>query len=191
MDIRQFFFKNRSYTPIPLVLILIYFAQPSFNGAIFGLVFIALGEFIRISANRYAGGATRTVKVGAKSLVTSGPFSYVRNPLYLGNMVIYTGVVLFAGAPSVLGMMLLTWAFFVIQYSLIISLEEETLSEKFGEEYRVFCQYVPRLFPRLTPWKNDDDRVPLPAAKTLKIEKRTLQNIGGILIIILIRSLFN
>ncbi len=191
MDIRQFFFKNRSFTPVPLVLILIYFTRPSFSGAVIGLAFIALGELIRITANRYAGGATRTTSVGASSLVTSGPFAYVRNPLYLGNMIIYTGVVFFAGAPSVPAMMMITWAFFVIEYSLIISLEEETLREKFGEEYRVFCQYVPRLLPRLKAWDNPDDRIPRSVKETLKIEKRTLQNIGGILVIILIRSLFN
>ena len=115
MDIRQFFFKNRSYTPIPLVFILIYFTQPTFFGILLGLVVILIGESIRIYANRYAGGVTRTTKVGAKKLCTAGPFAYVRNPLYVGNMVIYTGVVLFAGAPSVIAMMILTWAFFVIQ----------------------------------------------------------------------------
>jgi len=190
MDIRKFFFKNRSYTPIPLVLILIYFAQPTFLGILLGLVIILIGESIRIYANRYAGGATRTTKVGAKKLCTSGPFAYVRNPLYVGNMVIYTGVVLFAGAPSVIAMMILTWSFFVIQYSLIVSLEEETLRDLFGEEYRVYCKYVPRLLPRLSAWENDDNRVPASFSKTFKVEKRTLQNIALILIIILLRSIF-
>ena len=190
MDIRRLLFKNRGYTPIPLVLLLIYYARPSFWGIVFSLIFIFLGETIRIYANRYAGGATRTTKVGAAALCTAGPFAYVRNPLYLGNMLIYTGVVFFAGAPSILAMLLLTWAFFIIQYSLIIALEEETLTEKFGDEYRIFCKYVPRLVPRVSAWRNSDDRVPRTLTSTLKIEKRTLQNILVILIIILVRSIF-
>ncbi len=190
MDIRRFLFKNRSYTPIPLVFLLIYFARPSFWGVAFGLIFIFWGEAIRIYANRYAGGATRTTKVGAAALCTSGPFAYVRNPLYLGNMIIYTGVVLFAGTPSVPAMLFLTWAFFIIQYSLIIALEEETLVGKFGDEYRTFCTYVPRLVPRVSAWHNSDDRVPRTIKNTLKIEKRTFQNILAILFIILVRSIF-
>lgn len=190
MDLRQFFFKNRSYTPVPLVLVLIYFARPQPIGMLWGLAFILIGELIRFLANRYAGSATRTMKVGAAKLCTAGIFARVRNPIYLGNMVIYTGVVFFAGAPSVLLMLAITWAFFITQYSLIISLEEETLAAKFGPEYHTYCTNVPRLVPRLQPWANDDNRRPRNFKATLKIEKRTLQNIGLILVIILIRSLF-
>ncbi|MFH1851084.1 MAG: isoprenylcysteine carboxylmethyltransferase family protein [Candidatus Neomarinimicrobiota bacterium] len=189
MELRQFFFKYRSYTPIPLVLILIYFARPKFSGILIGLVFILLGEATRITANRYAGGATRTTKIGAAALCTSGPFAHLRNPLYFGNMLLYTGVVFFAGAPSVTAMLILTWTFFIIQYSLIISLEEETLVKKFGDEYETFRRHVPRLIPRLTPWAGPDDRQPRSFQSTLKIEKRTLQNILAILIVIILRSL--
>ncbi len=188
MSLGNFFFKYRSYTPIPLVLILIYFARTTPAGIITGLVFIVLGESIRIYANRYAGGATRTVKVGASALCTSGPFARVRNPLYVGNMLLYTGVVFFAGAPSMPFMLLLTWAFFIIQYALIIDLEETTLKQKFGLEYETFCSNVPRLIPRLKAWSNNDDRVPKSIRATLKIEKRTLQNIIVVLIIIILRT---
>ena len=58
MDIRQFFFKYRSYTPIPIVLLIIYYSEPSQLYIMIGLSLIAAGEFIRISAVRYAGGAT-------------------------------------------------------------------------------------------------------------------------------------
>ena len=97
MDIRQFFFKYRSYTPIPLVLVLLYFSNPFQPAIYFGIGLLAVGESIRIWAVRYAGGRTRTRKVGAPKLVTSGPFAYVRNPLYLGNMLMYLGIVLIAG----------------------------------------------------------------------------------------------
>ncbi len=191
MSLGQFFFKYRSYTPIPLVLMVIYFARPTMAGIITGLIFITLGESIRIHANRYAGGATRTVKVGASALCTSGPFARVRNPLYIGNMFLYTGIVLFAGAPSVPLMMAITWGFFVIQYSLIVSLEEETLRTKFGKEYENYCINVPRLLPRLKAWAGDDDRQPKTIKATLKIEKRTLQNIAVIMVIIILRSVLS
>ena len=60
---------------------------------IIGLTLILLGELLRIWAVSYAGGITRTTKVGAQILCTTEPYSYTRNPLYIGNMIIYTGVV--------------------------------------------------------------------------------------------------
>ncbi len=190
MDIRNFFFSNRSYTPIPLALIIIYYSQPSWLMFMFGFLVLLAGEWIRLNAVRYAGGATRTMKVGAPSLCTSGPYARVRNPLYVGNMVMYTGIVLIAGAPNITWMLLLTWVFFGIQYSLIVDLEEETLVKLFGDAYENYRQFVPSLIPRILPWKNNDDRQPASWEKTFKTEKRTLQNISLIIIIIWIRSLF-
>ena len=79
MDIRQFFFKYRSYTPIPIVLlILLYYSKPIYPYYIIGVALMIIGEFIRIDAVRYAGGATRTRNVGAPFLCTSGPYSQTR-----------------------------------------------------------------------------------------------------------------
>ena len=84
MDIRNIFFKFRSYTPIPIALAIIYNSQPIIPFNILGILLIVIGEIIRINAVRYAGGATRTRNVGAPSLCTSGPYSHTRNPLYWG-----------------------------------------------------------------------------------------------------------
>ena len=167
-----------------------YFAQPGNSFIWYGLILLAFGEFIRFSGVRYAGGITRTTKVGAPSLCTSGPFSYVRNPLYIGNIIMYTGVVLIAGAPNVLVMLLITWCFFTVQYGLIIALEEETLTGLFGEEYQLYKQNVRAFFPRFTPWNPSDSRVPMSYKKTFKTEKRTLQNSLFVLFLILVRTQF-
>lgn len=190
MDIRNFFFKNRSYTPIPLALAIIYFSRPALPYLWIGILILFLGEFIRFNGVRYAGGVTRTTKVGAPSLCTSGPFAYVRNPLYLGNMLMYTGIVLIAGAPNLWVMLMVTWAFFIVQYSLIVSLEEETLTDLFGAEYETYKQHVPALFPRLTRWENNDDRQPKSIRKTLNTERRTMQNVLLIVIFLIIRAQF-
>ena len=126
MDIRQFFFKSRSYTPIPIVCLIIYFSEQSTTYLIFGVLLISFGELIRINAVRYAGGATRTRSVGAPFLCTSGPYSYTRNPLYCGNVIIYLGFVFFSGGIFMWEISILTILFFVFQYYHIISLEEET-----------------------------------------------------------------
>ena len=157
---------------------------------IIGLTLIFIGELLRIWAVSYAGGITRTTKVGAPSLCTTGPYSYTRNPLYIGNMIIYTGVVYVAGSYNILSMLIITWTFFIIQYYLIIKLEQNRLIEIFGKEYKAYMDNVPILFPRLSPWINKDKYVPMKLLNTIKTEKRTLQNIILLIIIIYFKNQF-
>lgn len=188
MDIRQFFFKNRSYTLIPLVISLLFFSKPYQPVIYFGFILLTIGEICRVWAVRFAGGRTRTTKVGAPSLCTSAPFAYVRNPLYLGNMTIYSGIVLIAGGQYVWLMLCITLLFFIVQYSLIVSLEQETLTKLFGKEYLTYCENVPAMFPRLTAWKHGTSQEPLGFNKVFKPEKSTILNILLILILIFIRA---
>ena len=187
MDIRKFFFKYRSFTPIPLALMIIYFAGASSTNRVAGIILLILGEGIRICAVSHAGGATRTRDVGAPSLCTSGPYAQTRNPLYVGNMLMYVGIVLIAGMPNELFAAIVTAVFFIVQYSLIISLEEETLDKLFREEYSVYKQNVPPIFPKLKPWRGGKNRKPATVLQTLKTEKRTLQNVFLIILFIFIR----
>ena len=101
MDIRDFFFRNRGYIPIPLAFIILTFASIEIELLSIGVILVVTGELLRLNGVRYAGGETRTRKVGASALCTSGPFAYVRNPLYLGNVIIYAGMVLVAGGEFV------------------------------------------------------------------------------------------
>ncbi|MDP6684736.1 MAG: isoprenylcysteine carboxylmethyltransferase family protein [Candidatus Marinimicrobia bacterium] len=188
MNIRNFFFKYRSYTPIPIALVILYFSSLDHSVLGVGIFLLVLGESIRIWAVRYAGGATRTTEVGAPSLCTSGPFSRVRNPLYIGNMIIYTSFVLIAGNENLWIMMGATWAFFIIQYGLIVSLEEEALFRIFGDKYDTYRKNVPALFPRISPWNNGTSEEPNSLLKTLKTEKRTLQNIALVLLLIVFKN---
>ena len=187
MDIRNFFFKFRSFTPIPIGVMIIYFARPANAYLPLGTALLLGGELIRIWAVSYAGGETRTRNVGGSTLCSSGPYAYVRNPLYMGNMLMYLGIVFIAGAANTLLMVATTTSFFLIQYSLIISLEEETLNKLFGENYIDYKKNVPAICPRLTRWNNDDNRRPAGLRRAIKTEKRTLQNVFLVLFIIIMR----
>jgi protein-S-isoprenylcysteine O-methyltransferase Ste14 len=187
MNTGNFLFKYRSYTPIPLAIYILFNSYPEIRNILIGFILITIGESLRMWAVSYAGGATRTTKVGAPSLCTSGPYSYTRNPLYIGNMVIYSGVVFFAGSLNILFTLIITWIFFTIQYYLIINLEQNTLIDVFGKEYEKYINNVPKLFPRLSSWKNKDKYTPMKFSKTIKTEKRTLQNIILLIFIILFK----
>ncbi len=187
MDIRDFFFRNRGYIPIPLAIIILTFASIKIELLPIGVILVVTGELLRLNGVRYAGGETRTLKVGASALCSSGPFAYLRNPLYLGNVIIYAGMVLIAGGEFVWILLPVTLTFFFLEYGLIISLEEETLRKKFNEEYGEYLSMVPRLIPRVSPWKGGSETVPMTIEKTLRTEKRTLQIIGGFILLLILR----
>ena len=190
MDLRSFLFKKRSYTPVPIVLAILYFSQLKYPFWVYGVAFIVFGELIRLSAVRYAGGRTRTTKVGANSLCTSGPYSRTRNPLYIGNVFIYSGMVLLSGGMYMFQLLAVVILYFIFQYSMIISLEEETLSTVFGQDYSKYKRNVPRIIPLIIPWDSKSKLKPAPILKTLKTEKRTLQNIFLLVFIIIFKPYF-
>ncbi len=158
MDLRKFFFKLRSYTPIPLLILLVVTGEPELSAFLWGMALLIAGEALRMWAVAHAGGATRTRHVGAPALVTSGPFAHMRNPLYVANTLIYIGIACLADGR--LAWILAALAFSVVQYSLIVSLEEETLRGLFGVEYRLYSKRVPRWIPRVLPWEWSIPRKP-------------------------------
>ncbi len=187
MDIRNLFFKSRSFTPIPILLMMLYFARPNSPYFLLGIVLIVIGEMIRLRSVSFAGGETRTMNVGASSICKSGPYSIVRNPLYIGNVMIYVGFALVAGSVYVLTISSITLVYFLIQYSLIISLEEEALEEKFGDEYITYKKLVPSILPKINNTFRNYDTIPSSFGKTLKTEKRTLQNILLVSLLLFLR----
>ena len=189
MSVKSFFFINRSYTPIPIVIALLYFSKIEEIYLPIGLSLILLGESIRIYSVRYAGGKTRTRNVGASSLCTAGPYSRTRNPLYIGNMLIYIGIVFFSGGSLMWEFLLIVIVFFSIQYYFIIQLEEKKLLELFQDEYVNYQKNVPAIVPTKNPWPWSVVRTPYSLLQTLKTEKRTLQNIIFIIIFVVIKSL--
>ena len=167
---------------------IIYFARPEPAYAYTGTLLLLMGETIRLWSVSYAGGETRTRNVGAKKLCSSGPYAFVRNPLYVGNMFMYVGIVFIAGAANIWLMIATPLAFFIIQYSLIIALEEEKLEELFGQEYQIYKNNVPAVFPRVLRWDGSDNRTPKGIIKSLRTEKRTIQNVFFILFLIVLRT---
>jgi len=85
-------------------------------------------------------------KVHADDLVQEGIFAHSRNPLYVGNALVFLG--LFVVLNSWLGYLLGVPAMFVAYLSLVRA-EEEFLAAKFGESYREYCRRVPRFLPKL------------------------------------------
>src|ERR1700751_3217164 len=112
-------------------------------------VLVLLGLGIRALADGFAGRHTRTEQIEAPRLSTGGPYSLVRNPIYIGSMVIGLGMVgLLASWIALIPYL----AVFAIFYFAVIPAEEQFLRRTFGRQYEEYCQNVSRTLPRLTPW---------------------------------------
>jgi hypothetical protein len=80
-------------------------------------------------------------------LVTVGPYSLTRNPLYFFSLLGFSGVG-FATEMLTLGVALTV--FFAVVYPFIIRREEIELRAKFGAAFEVYGARVPRFFPRFS-----------------------------------------
>ena len=117
-----------------------WFARPRLWSLAVGLVIAAAGLIVRTLAS---GHVTKN-----EALTTTGPYAYVRNPLYLGSVLVAAGFGLAAWNLSIAGGMVLIFA---IIYFPVIRSEENFLQKKFPE-FRDYVHHVPRLFPRFTPY---------------------------------------
>ncbi len=82
-----------------------------------------------------------------QKLVVSGPYRYVRNPLYVTDMMLMASTAL---VTQNWAMWLLLLAY-IAQLVMQLRMEERELRNRFGTQYERFCQLVPRFVPRLTP----------------------------------------
>ncbi len=155
-------FRWRSYV---LFAFLPFFVYAAFQGEVlekiwgdtmgeafewFAIGMMVLGEGIRIATVGFVPRGTsgrNTHGQVAEVLNTSGLYSVVRNPLYLGNCLMYVGLALFSqnlALAVILALVLLPY------YERIISAEESFLAEKFGAPYTDWAARTPAFIPRVT-----------------------------------------
>jgi protein-S-isoprenylcysteine O-methyltransferase Ste14 len=153
----NFFFRYRDAISPAVFLALLVATRPRLLGGsldtdrwldIAGLLASLTGQALRIAVIGYAyivrGGKGR--KVYAEDLVTGGFFSACRNPLYVGNLLIYFGLIIVWNSPW---MYAIAVPFYLFLYSSIVAAEEEFLHGKFGAAYDAYCHDVPRWVPDL------------------------------------------
>ena len=112
----------------------------------------SLGALIRIITSGYAAlGTSGNTKVQAiaAELNTTGPYSLVRNPLYVGRILNFTGIAMLSGS-WVFGV--LTFLISILIYERISVYEEEFLRKEFGIAHTKWAEQVPFLLPRLHGW---------------------------------------
>lgn len=162
----QFFFRWRSFLPLfflPLFLPAFRefhypFGSHAWDWAwdcfCLGISLAGLGLRAAVAGTTPHGTSGRNQKhQRAVALNTSGLYSLMRNPLYLGNYLILLGVALF---PHAWWLPLVTTLVFALFYERIICVEEEFLEQKFGDQFRAWAERTPMLLPQWGNYRPSD-----------------------------------
>jgi len=160
----SFLFRWRSFLPLFLFVIAIsalpqsgYFEHLLGERAegvwdMFCLVVAFAGLALRVVTNGFAPSGTsgrNTRRQRADVLNTSGVYSVMRNPLYLGNLIILLAFLL---ATKVWWVTFVAMPLAIVYYERIILAEERYLSGKFGKTYDAWAERTPVWLPALGQW---------------------------------------
>jgi protein-S-isoprenylcysteine O-methyltransferase Ste14 len=148
----NFLFRHRNYI-FPILYLILFIPSPAifddfYIPVIIGLSVALFGQAIRILTIGLVyiirGGRHR--QIYAKELVTDGIFAHCRNPLYLGNILIITGLGIMSNS---LVSLLIFLPLFVFAYQAIVIAEENFLNDRFGPQYKNYLKRVNRWVPNL------------------------------------------
>lgn len=144
-------FRYRSFLPVPLAFILLFVRLGQADGVrliLFGAVIVAAGQVLRLWAVRHIGTISRTRTTRYGPLMTAGPYAIVRNPLYVGNWLLWTG---FAVWSRLVWMVPIAWGIFFLQYRAIARWEAEFIRSKYPGTYDDYAREVRPWMPRWPP----------------------------------------
>ena len=159
----EYFFKWRSYLPLAMaalfILALAHFRYPFANRGLDlawdgGCLALALlGQAVRFFTVGFVPRGTsgrNTRGQVAEALNTTGMYAVVRNPIYLGNFIIWFGLSLFMKSVWFTTVISL---FFTIFYERIIFREEAFLRQKFGDAFMQWADATPAIIPKFKNWR--------------------------------------
>ena len=181
-------FRYRSYLPVVIILPALYLFITNTRSVInvpeahrlayeLGCLAVALlGELIRIKAVGHSADNTsgRNTTEGqlADSINSTGLYSTLRHPLYLGNYLMWLGL---AGLTEHLWFMLAFTAFYWLYYERIMFAEEEFLIGKFGDAYEAWSKRTPAFIPKFSQWIKP--KLPFSWRKVIRQEKASILNL--------------
>lgn len=149
--------KLRFLLVYPLLVWMLVVAYTTERHLHLGIALILLGELLRLWADGYVGHVKVNwtqkwrgdQKIG--SLVTAGPYAFVRHPLYLGTFLIGAGFCLIAGN---VGVSLAALGFFLLVYRRKMAQEETLLRDEVGTPAVVYQAAMPRWLPTFRRYPN-------------------------------------
>lgn len=120
----------------------------------FGIPLMLLGGIVALTcAGTFVvvGQGTPAPFDAPRRFVAVGPYKYVRNPMYIGALIVLFGFGLYLRSLSVL---VLPFGVLLLAHLFVILYEEPNLRNRFGLSYEDYCRHVNRWIPRLPPAKS-------------------------------------
>jgi protein-S-isoprenylcysteine O-methyltransferase Ste14 len=183
-------FKQRTSLPLPIVAALLLIPPPAgdLNRTwlpLAGVPVVLLGELVRMWGVHYIGAISRTRTDRLGPLIDSGPFALVRNPLYLGNILLWLG---FAVSARLIWLAPIVVVLLALEYHAIVRWEERLLETRMGEVYRQYMQRVPRWIPRLSAASAAPHGTAFSWRQTLYSERGTIIAIAAGYLLLAVKS---
>ncbi|MEW6669250.1 MAG: isoprenylcysteine carboxylmethyltransferase family protein [Thermodesulfobacteriota bacterium] len=120
------------------------------------LIIVGVGGLLDSTARFVLQGhGTPAPLASPSTLVVSGLYRHVRNPMYVAIVAAILGQAMLFGSIQVLGYTCVVWCFF---HFFVIAYEEPTLQWQFGENYGAYRACVRRWWPRIKPWNPAEAR---------------------------------
>lgn len=176
MKVKKFLYRWRGELPTVFIILILIFSKTNELSLLVGIIFLFTGQLLRYWSIGYDVNynTRRSRTLHTDFLFTSGPYAYVRNPIYLGNFFIglsycvisnlwWSGIIFFP--------------LFYLHYNQIIILEEKYLREKFKEKYDDYYKNVPCFIPQLTSYSAEKNKFSIKAIIFSKEYQTVVQHI--------------
>ncbi|MGE5683457.1 MAG: methyltransferase family protein [Bacillota bacterium] len=162
-------FKHHNYIPLFFLAVMFLYRAPNIWSLITGLIVVIAGAVIRLWGAGYSGMilslndtqviASESSTINAPELITSGPFAYLRYPLFLGSILLYSGICMMSFSLFPFLQLFVPVYFFLHYRSIIISHEKDLLeNSNLNEVYSDYINTVPALLPKLKKYRNSAKR---------------------------------
>ena len=152
-------FRHRTSLPLPvaLAILTLRIGEAPLSAVLVGtgVAITVIGELIRMWGVHHIGAISRTRSDRLGPLIDSGPFGLLRNPLYVGNIVLWVG---FAVTARLVWLAPLVIVLLGLEYHAIVRWEETLLESRLGDAYRDYATRVPRWLPVLFYRRDRGDR---------------------------------
>jgi protein-S-isoprenylcysteine O-methyltransferase Ste14 len=140
----RFYFAFRGWVLASLLLLLIGMRVHNTRSLQFEfLILVIAGMLLRKWAGAYLGVHGNASQAGSPVLVQTGPYRFSRNPLYLSNLLVGAGLVLFANCLHPWLAALVLTALFA-HHAVLVKWEERSLRIQWGEAYASYLRTTPR-----------------------------------------------
>ena len=148
-DLRMIYRLRGVLVSPPLLFSLVWFRSELEADALilFGICIFFIGLAIRIWAQQHL---HYRLKI-KKQLTATGPYQFVRNPIYIGNTLICVSLTVVS---ELLWLVPITFLWCATVYSLVVRYEEARLLKKYGQLYQKYISEVPRWFPQNLHFRN-------------------------------------